>query len=82
MAHTLTRHAHILFPEQDYKYLQRIARGQRRPLGDLVRSAVQKVYGSRSSLAKREAGERLLKKTDLQVDDWEEMEKALLKRYG
>ena len=79
---SLSKHAHILFNEEDYRYLQRLARSQRKPLGELIRAAVRKIYGKKETALRAEAGKRLMAKRDLRVSDWDQMEEDLLARYG
>ncbi len=82
MAHTLNKHAHILFNDEDYRFLQRLARSKKKTLGELIRTAVQKVYGRKEGNLRVEAGRRLLAKQDLEVNDWDKMEKEMMSRYG
>lgn len=82
MSYTLNKHAHILFNDEDYRFLQRLARSERKTLGELIRTAVRKVYGKKETNLRMAAGQRLLGKKDLDVADWDEMEQGLMGRYG
>lgn len=78
---SLTKHLHLLFHEEDYHWLQRLAQGQKTTVAQLIRSAVKIVYGDKNKDKKQAAGERLLAKKDLKVSDYPKMEAKYLKRY-
>ena len=78
---TLNKHVHLLFDEESYKYLKGLAKSQKSTLGELVRSAVQKVYGSGGTNQKKEAAQFLLSQNHFPVKDPQEMKKEYLGFY-
>ncbi len=77
------RRTQVLFPEDEYQRLQRLAQEQRRSVGSLVREAVERCYPgtsreSRIAAARRIASARL----PLPVQDWEEIEENLARARG
>ena len=67
------RRTQILFPEEQYRLLQREAAERKASVGMLVREAVAKRYAARSQEARLEAWRRLTE-MNLPVADWEQME--------
>jgi hypothetical protein len=70
------RRTQILFPEDEYRHLQRVARERRCSVGRLVRDAVAKEYVDQPRQERTAAAGRLVK-MGLPVRDWPEMEREI-----
>ena len=66
----------ILFPEEQYRLLQREAAERKASIGTLVREAVSRHYAGYSQGARREAARRIVA-MKLPVSDWDEMEREI-----
>lgn len=82
MSRNLDQHIHLLLPKRDLQLLKRYAQTEKKSMGELIRQAIKKVYGGSEPTKRREAFERLSKRNDLVMEDWEEVKKSLLHRYG
>ena len=72
----LTKKTTVLFSEDLYNKLKKLAHTKKRSIGDLIRSACEKQYHLYSSEEAREAVE-VLAKLSLPVDSVAEMKKQL-----
>lgn len=72
----LTRKIQILFSDEQYGLLKRIAAEKGTSVGALVRDAIEKVYLKEIKKRRMEIAERLVR-MKLPVGDWEEMEEEI-----
>jgi hypothetical protein len=77
------RRTQVLFPEDEYQRLQRLAREQGRSVGSLVREAVERCYPGGSREARIAAARRIANaRLPLPVQDWGEIEDGLTRARG
>jgi len=77
----LTKRAQILFSPEEYELLKRLAVSTKSSVGELVRRAVKKQYQIVGKKEKIQAADRLCRKKELPVEDWEKMEKEIMQRW-
>ena len=78
MSERMTKKTTILFPPKLYTHLERVARGQSRSVGDLVREAVAVQYGA-EGLAERVKAIEALARVNAPVGEPEELEAEIQK---
>lgn len=78
---TALNQVHVLLPGQDLKQLKKLAKNQKKSIGELIRQAVRKTYGTIEPVEREGAFERLSLRNELQMDSWDKVKKDLLKRY-
>lgn len=73
----LTRRLHVLFSDQKFHALERVARAQKRSVGSLIREAVEGRYLKRRGPARRGRVGRIAK-MNLPVADWKAMKEEII----
>ena len=73
---SLAKRTHVLLEENQYKQLEQLAKQKKVSVGALIRDAIDKVYNIREE-GKIKAVEKIIA-MNLQVDDWELMEKEII----
>ncbi len=81
MSHALKQNIHLLLPQEDLKLLKRRSKQEKKSVGELIRLAIQTVYGKALPQDKLLAFERLAKQQDLKMDDWDKVKQDLMRRY-
>ncbi|GAG75008.1 unnamed protein product [marine sediment metagenome] len=77
----LTKRAQILFSPEEYQLLKKLAVLTKSSVGELVRKAVKRQYQIVGRKEKIEAAERLCRKKEFPVEDWEKMEGEIMQRW-
>lgn len=72
---------HLILPKKDLQFLKREAKSQSQSVAELIRQAIRKSYKIKSAKVRLSAFERLSKRDELVMDDWQNVKKDLLKRY-
>ena len=75
-----TKRAQVLIEPEEYAQLEEIARREQVPVAELFRTAVRERY-----LLSRQQRRRIIDEIlglDLPVEDWEEMEAAIIEARG
>ena len=81
MQKTWNENIHLLLPRADLDLLKRQAHSERKSVAELIRRAIRKVYGVADPNKRQAAYERLSKRSELVMEDWEVVKKDLLTRY-
>ena len=76
------QNVHLLLPKEDLQYLKRYSQTEKKSVGELIRLAVRKVYGKTEPGKREEAFQRLSKRNELAMEDWQKVKGDLLRRYG
>lgn len=74
----LTRRMQILFSPEQYGKLHTLSAEAHTSIGELVRGAVDKVYGQEKMKKRITAAKRLIN-LNVSTCDWEKMEKQIIK---
>ena len=77
----LNENIHLLLPKSEVNILRRRAQSEKKPVAELIRRAIRKVYGTPELGLRRQAFERLAAHSELDMEDWEVVKKELLRRY-
>lgn len=77
----LTKRTQILFSPEEYELLKKLAASTKSSVGELVRRAVKKQYQIIGKKEKIQAADRLCRKKELPVENWEKMEKEIMQRW-
>ena len=77
----LTKRTQILFSPEEYELLKKLAASTKSSVGELVRRAVKKQYQIIGKKEKIQAVDRLCRKKELPVENWEKMEKKIMQRW-
>lgn len=81
MSSSLDQNIHLLLPKTALQSLRRRAKTEQTSVAQLIRQAIQTVYGTPSADRKKAAFDQLLQHSELVMDDWAKVKKDLLKRY-
>lgn len=75
---SLTHKTTLLLSEDDYDTLQRQSKKAGQTLGELIRLAIRKTYTAPSPARAQKAWKKLFK-AKAPVDDWEQMEREIVR---
>lgn len=78
---TVLNQVHVLLPGPDLKQLKKLAKNQKKSIGELIRQAIRKTYGTIEPTERKEAFQRLSLRSELQMDSWDKVKADLLGRY-
>lgn len=80
---TLTHKTTILLSPEDHLYLKKKASQQNTTIGDLIRTAIKKVFLKKKETNQKKIikGWEKIFKMNAPVSDWEEMEKEIIKGW-
>ena len=73
----LTKRIQVLFSPEEYRRLKDISKKKKKPVGELIRSAVRESYEQKAD-QKKEAFKKLCS-MELDLPDWEELEEEIIK---
>lgn len=74
-----TRRVQTVLTDEQYRTLKHLSEKEDRPVSELVREAVKKVYLRKEALSRRRAALESLLSLEAPVTDWEEMEEEIIK---
>lgn len=69
----LNKRIHILLKNEQLEFLKRISARERKPVGELVREALELVYHPRSDIRSRLSLKRLRKMNIIRENSWAEI---------
>ena len=78
VAVSLTKRVQVLFSPEEYRRLKDISRKRKKPVGELIRSAVRESYEQNKADLREEAFKKLCS-IKLELPDWEELEEEIVK---
>lgn len=76
-----TKRAQILFMPEEYEVLEKIARSEKSSVSEIVRKAVETQYSLCPHEDRKKAVERIIKRHDFKIKDWEEEEVRIMKHW-
>jgi len=75
---TLTKKIQILFSDEQFESLKRVAEEKKTSVGALVREAVEEIYLKEIKEKRKRIAQHLIN-MNLPVDEWEKMEEEIIR---